>query len=276
MQYQDFRKLFTQQIQLPDAEMELDRAVLYLAGEDYPALEAEDYLQRLASLASEVLKKVGDTTDQRGLMLALNHYLFDELGFTGNAADYYNPDNSYLNRVLETRMGIPITLSVLYLEVGRRLGLVCHGVGLPGHFVVGLDILGLYLDPFHAGQLMSATDCRLLLQDMFGDRLPWREEFLRPYSKHEILLRMLTNLSQIFMQAEEYARAVSVIQRMTLINPAMPSLYKEMSWCHLQLKEYRLAIGDLETYLQREEAPQDAEEVQHQIQVLRSMLSQLN
>jgi regulator of sirC expression with transglutaminase-like and TPR domain len=256
--------------------MELDRTALYLAGEEYPTLDVEDTLKHITDLGVRVRVKVGDTDKQEVLTKALTTFLFDDLGFTGNSADYYNPDNSFLNRVLETRRGIPITLSVLYLEVGRRLGISCHGVGLPGHFVIYLDDLGLYLDPFNSGQLMSAGDCRLLLQDMFGDRLPWREEFLQPYSKHDILFRMLTNLRQMFIQRAEYARAAAVIQRMALVNPSMHSLYKEVSWCHLQLKQYRLAIRDLEMYLKAAQEPQDADEVRHQIQVLWSMLRQLN
>lgn len=274
--YTDFRGLFAQQVRLPDVELDLGRAALYLAGEDYPALGVADCLDHLATLASEVREKVGSTGDQGTLIRALNGHLFEHLGFTGSTVDYYNPDNSFLNRVLETRNGIPITLSVLYMEVGRRLGIACHGVGLPGHFVVGLDELGLYLDPFNSGQLLSGADCRVLLRDMFGERLPWREEFLQPSSKHDILFRMLTNLRQIFIHRKDYARALAVIQRMALVNPTMHFLHKETSWCHLQLKEYHLAIKDLEMYLQGERDPQDADEVRHQIQALWSMLSQLN
>jgi len=272
----DFRRLFTQQLRLHDAELELDRAALYLAGEHWTGLDVEHNLAHLSALAADVRAKAGGVTSQSVLIESLNSHLFDHLGFTGNTADYYNPENSFLNRVLETRTGIPITLSLLYMEVGRRLGIACHGIGLPGHFLVGLDELGLYFDPFHSGQLMSAAECRLLLQDMFGERLDWREEFLLPCRKRDILFRMLTNLRQIFIQREEYREAVAVIQRMALVHPTMHSLYKEISWCHLRLKEYRLAIGDLETYLRGEGNPQDADEVRHQIQVLWSTLSQLN
>ena len=275
-QLPNFRELFTQQVQLPEEELELDRAALYLAGEDYPALDVAANLDRLSVMASEVRQTVGSIADQRALIEALRAHLFDHLGFDGNSVDYYSPDNSFLNRVLETRTGIPITLSLVYMEVGRRLGITCHGVGLPGHFVVGLDQLGLYLDPFNAGHLLSAADCRLFLQDTFGERLPWRQEFLLSSSKHDILFRMLTNLRQIFLQREEYARALAVVQRMALVRPAMHVLHKDISWCHLQLKEYRRAIGELETYLQREANPQDAAEVRRQIQALWAMLSQLN
>jgi regulator of sirC expression with transglutaminase-like and TPR domain len=272
----DYRELFAQQVRLQDAELELDRAALYLAGEDCPDLDVDACLADLSALAVPVREKVGTTTDQQVLADALNHHLFVHLGFTGNTADYYSPDNSFLNRVLATRTGIPITLAVLYLEVGRRLGLGCHGVGLPGHFVVGLDHLGLYLDPFHSGQWLSAADCRRLVRDMFGPEMEWREELLHPCTKRDILFRMLTNLNHIFLGRGEYARAIGVIQRMVLTNPSLPSLYKELAGCRLHLQEYRQAIGDLETYLQTAEDPQDAADVRQQIQAIWSALSRLN
>lgn len=272
----DFRELFAQQVRLSDAELELDRAALYLAGEDCPDLDVEACLADLSTLAVQVREKVGTTTDQQVLADALNRHLFFHLGFTGNTADYYSPGNSFLNRVLATRTGIPITLSVLYLEVGRRLGLGCHGVGLPGHFVVGLDQLGLYLDPFHSGLWLSAADCRRLVDDMFGPQLEWREEYLRPCTKRDILFRMLSNLKHIFLGRGEYDRAIGVIQRMVLTNPSLPSLYKELAECRLHLQEYRHAIGDLEMYLQVAEDPQDAADVRRQIQAVWSALSRLN
>jgi len=272
----DFRELFAQQVRLPDAELELDRATLYLAGEDCPDLNVAACLADLSALAMHVGEKVGATTDQQLLAEALNQHLFADLGFTGNTADYYSPDNSFLNRVLATKTGIPITLSVLYLEVGRRVGLGCHGVGLPGHFVVSLDQLGLYLDPFHSGQWLSAADCRRLVGDMLGPQLEWREEYLRPCSKRDILFRMLTNLKHIFLNQGDYARASGAIQRMVLINPSLPSLYKELAQCHLQLQEYRRAIGDLETYLQIVKDVQDAAAIRRQIGDIWSAFSRLN
>ena len=272
----DFRGLFAQELQLPDAALGLDRAALYLAGEACPALEPQRYLDQLDTLAAQVRDQAGTTTEPEALVRELHHHLFDRLGFTGNPSDYYNPDNSYLHRVLETRAGIPIALSVVYLEVARRLGVACRGVGLPGHFVVNVEALGLYLDPFRGGLLLSAGDCRRLVRDMFGPGVPWQDEFLAPYTKRDIIFRMLTNLKQIFLGSREYRRAVTVLEQMALVNPDAPALYKELGWCHLRLEQPRLALQCLERYLELAAADEDASLVRQQVQVLQTALGQGN
>ena len=270
-----FRQRFAGEIGRSEADLDLGRAALLLAGEEYPDLEPEGYLARLDGLAAETAA-ASSGPDREALAKALNTHLFDHLGFSGNPADYYNPENSFLNRVLDTRRGIPITLSVVYLEVGRRLGLECYGVGMPGHFLVGLADLDLYLDPFHSGGLLSAADCRRLAQEMFGPTLAWDDAFLAPCPKKSILFRMLNNLRQIYLRQRDYRRAVAALQRMTLIDPTAASLYKEEAWCQVQLGDYRPAIRCLETYLERAGTPADAAEVKRQIETLRDALSRLN
>lgn len=275
----DFRMLFSQVVQKPQEDIQLDRAALYLAGEEYPEIDVPSHLAELDAFAAQVSLRVGYETAPADLARAIAGYLFDELGFHGNASGYYSPDNSFLNRVLETRTGIPITLSLLFLEVARRLGLNCSGVGLPGHFIVGLDDSEEYLDPFHAGAILSAVDCRTLVQKMSGGRLEWTDAFLAPYSKHDILFRILNNLKSVYMEGKEYTKAVGVIQRMAIINPSLPSLYQEQAWCHAQQHEYRLAIETLESYLEQAQdtaGPEDTKRVKDQIIGLWSSLSRLN
>ena len=272
----DFRALLAQELRLSDAEMGLDRAALYLAGEACPSLNPQQYLAQLDSLASQVREAAGPAAEPEALIRALHHHLFATLGFAGNPKDYYNPDNSYLNRVLDTRIGIPIALSVLYLEVARRLGVECRGVGLPGHFVVNVTPLELYLDPFHGGQLLSAGDCRRLMRDMFGPSVPWRDEFLMPYTKRDIIFRMLTNLKQIFLGNQEYRRAVTTLEQMILAHPEAPTPYKELGWCHLRLEQPHLALEYLERYLELDPAAGDAGLVRRQVQALQATLGQGN
>ena len=275
-QEQDFRQLFTHQVGLPETELDLGRAALYLAGEEYPALNVAPYLQQLDALAEGVKEADGNSQDKETLAHTLNAHLFDRLGFTGNPEDYYNPENSFLNRVLDTRSGIPITLSVLYLEVARRLGIKCYGVGMPGHFLVALEELDLYLDPFHSGRLLSAGDCQRLAQEMFGPALAWNDDFLAPCPKRLILFRMLNNLKQIYLRERDYRRGIGALQRMTLIDPAATSLYKELAWCQVQLRDYQPAIHSLETYLRQAGAAQDSAAVKEQIRSLWNALAQLN
>ena len=272
----DFRTLFSKEVKKPEADIRLDRAALYLAGEEYPEIDVHSYLAELDAFASQIaLREIAETAPA-DLARAIAHYLFNQVGLHGNTGEYYSPENSYLNRVLETRTGIPITLSLIFLEVARRLGLRCSGVGLPGHFIVGLDDTGEYLDPFNAGTMLSAEDCRNLVQNMSGGRLEWTDQVLAPYTKRDVLFRILNNLKSVYMQTKEYTKAVGVIQRMAIISPGMSSLYQEQAWCHAQQYEYRMAIGVLEAYLEEAGEPDDSKQVKDQITGLWASLSRLN
>ena len=271
-----FRTLFSQIVQQPEEDIQLDRAALYLAGEEYPEIDVSSHLAELDAFASQISFRVGYEAAPADLARAIADYLSEQEGFHGNSGEYYSPDNSFLNRVLETRTGIPITLSLVFLEVGRRLGLRCSGVGLPGHFIVSVDDSGEYLDHFNSGVALSTGDCRNLVEKMTGGRLEWTDEFLTPCSKHDILFRMLNNLKSVYMQNKGYGKAVGVIQRMAMISPGLPSLYQEQAWCHAQQQEYRLAIETLETYLQKADGPEDAKRVRDQINGLWASLSRLN
>ncbi|MDA0263485.1 MAG: transglutaminase-like domain-containing protein [Chloroflexi bacterium] len=280
----DFRTLFSQIVRSPEEDIELDRAALYLAGEEYPNIEVHLHLAELDALAGQISLRVSTEATPAELGRAIAGHLFGEAGFHGNSGRYYDPDNSYLNRVLTTRSGIPITLSLVFMEVGRRLGLRCHGVGLPGHFIVGIDdpeATGTgspmtYLDPFNAGAILTAGDCRNVVQNMSGGRMEWSDGFLAPCTKLDILFRMLNNLKSIYMRSEQHGKAIGVIQRMGIISPGLPSLYQEQSWCHAEQHEYRRAIECLEDYLKTADGAQNAQRVKEQINGLWASLSRLN
>lgn len=269
----DFQQLFAQQAQREDSEIELDLAALYLAGEEYPDLDLVHYLNLLDRIATEVDEAAVKIGGDSSLVDSLNRYFFDLQGYSGNTADYSNPDNSHLNRVLDTRKGIPITLSVIYLEVCRRLGISAHGVGLPGHFIIALEELDLFLDPYNGGQLLSAADCRRLVQDLFGTHFPWREEFLAVYTKQEILFRMLSNLKAIYARDRDYRRGASVLEKMALINSS-PWIYRELAWCYHQIGENQQAIKCIEQYLATEDTGEDATEARQQMLSLWNSISQ--
>lgn len=241
-----FRVLFTDQVSLPDEEVDLPRCALYFAGEEFPDLDVDDYLARLDSMAQRVAGNSPSSGDSESLLQALNAYLFDEEKFTGNPADYYNPNNSYLNRVMDSRIGIPITLSVLYLGVAERLNLSCYGVGMPGHFLVALKDLGLFLDPFHSGQLLSAADCRRLAQDMFGPNFAWTDEYLAPCPSKLIIYRMLNNLRQIHLHKRDYGRHASAVEKMLLVDSTVSGLYLELAQSQVHKGETEAALRSLQ------------------------------
>ena len=263
-----FRELFISQLQLPEEQQDLARCALYLAGEHYPSLDVEGNLARLDLLAAEAQKQALPAADQDTLFRSLSRYLFEDAGFSGNGQDYYDADNSFLNRVLETRRGIPITLSLVYLEVGRRLGLNCYGVGMPGHFLVGLAEPDLYLDAFNGGLLLSAADCRRQVAEGFSAQVRWQEEYLAPCTNREILFRMLTNLKYIFFEHQDFRSAVGVLERLVLINPSMFDIFKELAWCHLKLGERRAASEYLDRYIQGASSTGDPEDARRQVQAM--------
>ena len=265
---QHFRELFISQLQLPEEKQDLARIALYLAGEHYPSLDVPHHLADLDRLAAEAQKQAVPATDQDTLFRSLSQYLFEIAGFSGNRLNYYDAENSFLNRVLETRRGIPITLSLVYLEVGRRLGLNCYGVGLPGHFLVGLAEPDLYLDAFNGGLLLSAADCRRQVAEGFGSQVPWQEEYLAPCTNREILFRMLTNLKHIFIEQQDYRSAAGVLERLALINPSMFDIFKELGWCHLKLGERRAASEYLDRYIQGASSIGDPEDARRQVQAM--------
>jgi regulator of sirC expression with transglutaminase-like and TPR domain len=242
----EFRALFTSQIRQVGAEPDLPLAALYLAGEDCPDLDVNLYLRQIGDMAEEVRSMVGGTAEGEAVARALNHYLFDVKRFSGNDGDYYNPDNSFLNRVMDTGIGIPITLSVLYLGVAARLGLNCHGVGMPGHFLVKLEEIDLYMDPFHGGQLLSAGDCRRLAEQLFGPGFNWDERYLSPTPAISVLARMLNNLRVIYAHRRDLVRLTGVLERMLLIDPTNLALCQELAICHVEQGNISAAVRSLE------------------------------
>jgi regulator of sirC expression with transglutaminase-like and TPR domain len=272
---QNFRRLFASQIQRPEEDLELDLAALYLAGEEYPLLDVRTYRSQLDSLAAEVRNGTADGTNERSLVDALNRHLFEQAGFTGNTDNYYSAENNYLNRVLDTHTGIPVILSLIYLEIGKRLGIRCQGVGLPGHFLVRLDELDLYLDPFNKGQLLSAADCRRVVRDLMGHYFPWREEYLAPYSKRDILYRILNNLKGIYFHARDYPRATGCLERIALIRPSASYLNRDLCWCYANTNQYQSAIHHLELYLQSTWPSQGFSEFRDQVESLWSAITHI-
>ena len=266
----DFRALFTGQVRPAVGEPDLPRAALYLAGEDYPDLDVNLYLGQIGDMAEEVRSMVGGSAEGEAVARALNHYLFDVKKFSGNAGDYYNPDNSFLNRVMDTGIGIPITLSVLYLGMAERLGLDCHGVGMPGHFLVKLEDIDLYMDPFHGGQLLSPGDCRRLAEHLFGPDLDWDERYLAPTPAISILARMLNNLRVIYAHRRDMVRLTSVLERMLLIDPTNVALCRELAICHVEQGDISAAVRSLEELISICTVEKDVETAQNFIQQILS------
>jgi regulator of sirC expression with transglutaminase-like and TPR domain len=203
-------------------------------------------------MGETVKQQLGLELDPQRIVAQINAYLFDEQGFHGNQEDYYDPRNSFLNDVLDRKTGLPITLSVLYIEIGRYVGLPIVGVGMPGHFLVAYTAQPgpFWIDPFHGGEVLSREDCATRLQQIYGQSLAWHDTYLEPVSDHNILRRMLYNLKAIYAQREDYNRALSIVERLLLLTPGVPTEMRDRGLLHAQLGHLEAALDDLQHYRQ--------------------------
>lgn len=197
IRFNEILEEFRQVAMAPNTDRALETGVLLIAKTAYPDLDIASYTRRLDEMADDLRARLADDLFIEDSLHVLNQYLFEEQRFAGNREDYYDPDNSFLNRVIDRRTGIPITLSVLYLLIGHRLGLPLAGVNVPGHFMLTVDghHPPIYIDCFNGGQLLTEDDCASFLRDV---GIGFHERFLRPSSHGQILARMLRNLIGIY------------------------------------------------------------------------------
>jgi regulator of sirC expression with transglutaminase-like and TPR domain len=223
------RQFFTEAMTGPENRLDLARAALLIASEEYPGLDILRYVAKLEAMAAAVRPAVTTTDDPILKIEYLNAYLFEERGFRGNAENYYDPRNSFLNDVVDRRLGIPITLSIIYMEVGRRVGMPLRGVGMPGHFIMRYaePEEDIYIDPFNKGRILSRQACEELIQQLYGEPVPFQETFLAPVSKKQILARILMNLKAIYIQTKDYLKALSVVERLLIIQPGAEQEMKD-------------------------------------------------
>lgn len=259
-------------------QFSLDEISLLVAREKYPELQFENYLARLDEFASRAELHVKNVQGGRQIVEALNNYLFADEGFRGNTSDYYNPSNSFFNDVLDRRTGIPLTLSILYAEIGRRLGLPLAVVGFPGHALVRYRDRHetFFIDPFYSGKILTAEDCKLLLSEMYGEQLLFRPEYLNPATKREVLIRMLSNLKIIYMSKKEFEMALNILNKMLLFDPLGADSIKERGMVHYQLECYSSALKDFETYLVKEPTAADRSFIEECIAELRPKVELIN
>jgi regulator of sirC expression with transglutaminase-like and TPR domain len=205
--------------------------------------------------------------------------MFEEMGFAGNQLDYYDPRNSFLNHVIDRRTGIPITLSILYMETGRRAGLKAEGIGLPSHFIVRVfdsdSTEGTLVDPFH-GATLSLEDCQDRLDTIYEGRVLLTEEHLRPATKREILARVLTNLKLIYAQAKAYRQALAALERIQLVTPGAIGEHRDRGALLMQLDRLREAITETEIYLRLAPKAPDADEARDRLHLLQRQQAMRN
>lgn len=259
-------------------DLELDRAALELAAVEYPDLDAGSFLAILDSYSIELAGRMPDGCDGPAFVSAANEYLFHELGFTGNSQNYYDPRNSCLNEVLTSRTGIPITLSLLYMEISRRLAKPVYGIGLPGHFLVQYDdgSYSAFIDPFHGGAILTPAECYELARQSSGENFPDDPRLLARVSKAQIVRRMINNLRTVYFFRRAHAKALQVLDLLLTANPESADEYKQRSVVLLEMKNYTGARNDLERYLKLAPNAPDHEQMQRQLRALKQYIVGMN
>jgi regulator of sirC expression with transglutaminase-like and TPR domain len=259
-------------------DLELDRAALELAAIEYPDLDAGSFLAILDSYAVELAGRLPDDCGGQQFVAAANRYLFEELGFSGNSKNYYDPRNSCLNEVLTSRTGIPITLSLVYMEIARRLAKPVFGIGLPGHFLVQYDdgASSAFIDPFHGGTLLTPAECYELAQRASGEQFADDPALLARVSKQQIVRRMINNLRSVYFFRRAHGKALKVLDLLVAANPDSADEYKQRSVVLLGLKNYKGARKDLEKYLALAPDCPDREEMQKQLRAIKHYIVGMN
>jgi regulator of sirC expression with transglutaminase-like and TPR domain len=255
----------------------LEEIALLIAKDQYPEIDIQSYLNQLSEFARRAQHHIEGVAGNIAVARALSQYLFDEEGFRGNTHDYYNPSNNLLNDVMDQRTGMPITLCILYVAIGQRLGLPVSGVSFPGHFLVHFqnEPESFYVDAFYHGKLLSKEDCKKRLREKYGDTIPYHPEFFQPSSYREILIRLLTNLKMSYMIQKDYEKALNIINNILLFTPDGINELKERGLIYFQLECFQSALEDLESYISRVPTDPDRIEIETCIENLREKVEHM-
>ncbi len=272
------RRTFARALARPEPELDLGRAALLIAQAEYPRLDVEHYLRRLDAMAASIGPEVAREADPLRRVTLLNRFLFITEGFRGNADQYYDPRNSFLNDVLDRKVGIPITLCTVYMELGRRLRLPIEGVGFPGHFLVKYVLTDgeILVDPFHRGAILTEADCRRRLKEMTDDSVPFRAEHLRSVTKRQILSRMLTNLKHIYLRARSFPKALRAMDLLLAVTPDDAVEMRDRGLLLSQVGRLGAALRDLERYLALTPGAEDADTIKEHVGGIRRRMASMN
>ncbi len=285
----------------PDPDLAV--AALMIARIEYPKLDADRYVEQLDRIGAEASRRLSNAElpadaphnvdlDRYTKVAALNAYLFDELGFVGNEADYSDPRNSFLNEVIDRRTGIPITLSLVYMEVARRAGLPVEGINFPGHFLLRCRAgrrqsyaEDLIIDPFHGGALLSHDAAVRQSAERSGlpDSAGIESRLLPRATKRQILSRMLTNLKRVYVNMQSFPQARDIADMLIAVDPSAIGELRDRGLLAYNLKDFSGALRDLQAYLklipsgaQDDEERQDRERIWEHVKTLRKRVASLN
>lgn len=267
-----------------DDTLDLTRGAALIAAEDDEALNLEALLATIEAMGRVAAERIGPERRVEVALTAIAEYIHRDIGLIGDRQTYYDPRNSFLHEVLARKKGIPITLAVIYLAVGRAAGLPLVGVSFPAHFLIGAYAAppdgaqrpDWFLDPFRPTPLLDVAACRELFVRLGGTPSTFRERLLMPASNRRILMRMLTNLKMVYAQTGEPEKSIAAIDRILLLDPHAVSEYRDRGALHMQLDLYALALGDFEHYLAEEPVAEERPSIEAAVASLRQRIAMLH
>lgn len=242
---------FAKEVNQADDKISLAKAGLFYAQAEDLNLDVDHYIQVLDNMAEEIEKRLPEKLYPLKVIKTINKYLFTDLGYTGNNQTYYDPRNSFLNDVIDRRTGIPITLSVIYLEIAKRIDFSMEGIGMPGHFLIrpNFEESGIFVDAFNQGEIMFEQDCLTKLQKLYKRQVTLEPNLLATVSNKRILARMLTNLKYIYLSNNQLSKSLDIISGILLLFPGNPKELRDRGLIYYQLDQPKQAYQDLEYYL---------------------------
>jgi regulator of sirC expression with transglutaminase-like and TPR domain len=267
-----------------DEALDVVRGAVLIAAEDDDSVDVESVLGDLADLGRELKDRLPEGIPADFALRALADYLHRDIGLIGDKGTYYDPKNSFIHEVLARKRGIPITLALIYMAVGRAAGLSLVGVSFPAHFLLGAyagpvdrsRLADWFIDPFQPTELMSVDDCRDLFVKLGGTEHAFREAFLVTATHRQILARVLTNLKMVYAQTNETEKAIAAVDRLLLLNPNAATEYRDRGALHMRLDLYSLALDDFTRYLAEGPAPEERAAIEQAVEQLKSRIAMLH
>ncbi|HEX8620003.1 MAG TPA: tetratricopeptide repeat protein [Thermoanaerobaculia bacterium] len=270
------RRRFQEIAGLPDPLLDLVEASLVIALEENPSLDLEHYMTEVRTWSEAVRARLEGSRDVERIVDTINRLMFEEEGFHGENDDYYDPRSALLSEALERHAGLPIALSVLYLELSRRVGVEAAGVALPGRFLVKFTgpFGTLVVDPFDGGRVLSTVELQKILDGMYGGGVKLREQHLRAFSPKEVLARELAQLKSAYLAQHDLPRAAASIDRLLILDDRDAYEVRDRATLAMQMHAYRQSIELFERYLALMPSADDRSRVREQVAYLRAWLDQ--
>jgi regulator of sirC expression with transglutaminase-like and TPR domain len=275
---EDIRADFVQMVNRPDEALELARVALLVAAESDLEVDIDGELRQLEGWADELRSRVTPDLNNLQKLARLRSFVFDDLGFRGDRRDYYSPSNSLLHQVMKRRRGIPLTLSIVFMELGWRIGIPFEGVAFPGHFLVRLpgEPRDLLLDPYKRGMMVHEEDCRQMLLESTGGRMSYDPTLTASVGKRDMVARLLHNLKGAYLRAGDDAQALAAVERLLVLSPDDPEEIRDRGLLLFRMQKYGAALESLNAYLASAAGAADHETIAGHVRTLRQLLASLN